>query len=336
VRGKIRILILFSALLLVLSSASEGNAGCSDDAGSISSRLTLNYGGMKSRAGGDIDALSLFNSEDSPLDFKALKRAETLSLYGERLENRSVSVGEMMMKDSFSEGTLSAGSKKRIAVSMVASALLPGLGELYLYFNSGSKDMSILARAIGFIALEGYLWYGYDSNHDRGKDFKRQYEEYGDAHWSEEDFLIDHPYCEGVGGCTSWEEYNENAKDNDWYFYYTAREVDREEYYENMGKYDAFLYGWDDWNGKYAHYDENPNYWTPHRTHFVSLRDESNKYLLRADHHLMGLIASRIVSMVHAGWLANREGDRGGSSGGWSFELKNSAVRSRFSLNYRF
>jgi len=320
VRGKIKILILFSALLLVLSYASEGNAGCSDDAGSISSRLTLNYGGIKSRAGGDIAALSLFNSEDGSLDFKALKRAETLSLLGERLENRSASVGEMMMKDSFSEGTLSAGSKKRIAVSMVASALLPGLGELYLYFNSGSKDMSILARAIGFIALEGYLWYGYDSNHDRGKDFKRQYEEYGDAHWSEEDFLTDHPYCDGVGGCASWEEYNEFAKDNEWYFYYTAKEVDREEYYENMGKYDAF----------------SPNYWTPHRTHFVSLRDESNKYLLRADHHIMGLIASRIVSMVHAGWLAGREGDRGGSSGGWSFELKNSAVRSRFSLNYRF
>ena len=335
-RGKIKILLLFSALLLVLNSASEVNAGCSDYAGSISSRLTLNYGGMKSRVGEDIAAVSLFNSEDGPLDFKALKRAETLRLHGERLENPALSVGEKIMKDSFSAGTLSAGKKKRIAVSMVASALLPGLGEMYLYFDSGSKDMSILARAIGFIALEGYLWYGYDSNHDKGKDFKRQYEEYGDAHWSEEDFLRDHPYCEGVGGCISWEEYNESAKENEWYFFYMAREVDREEYYENMGKYDAFLYGWDDWNGEYAHDGGNPNYWTPHRTHFVSLRDESNKYLLRADHHLMGLIASRIVSMVHAGWLANRDGGGGGSSGGWSFELKNSAVRSRFSLNYRF
>jgi len=279
----------------------------------------------------NIAVVSVFNQEDGVFDLKALNEAETLKLTGERLANTAVSVGEMMLKNPSSEGSLSTGSKKRIAVSMISSALLPGLGELYLYFNSGAEDISILTRAIGFLAMEGYLWYGYDSNHDKGKDFKQQYENYGDAHWSESRFLEGHPYCYGVSGCTSWEEYNESAIHDSHYFYYTAKEVDREEYYENMGKYDAFLYGWDDWEGDY----DDLEFWTPNRTHFVSLRDESNKYLLRADRDIMGLIALRIVSVIHAGWLASRVEKRD-SNEGWSFKLENSVVRSRFSLNYRF
>jgi hypothetical protein len=335
VRSKIGFSIFFTIMVFVLNSASAANAGYSNDSGAVSSRLILNNG-MKEDVGKDIARVSIFNLKETSLDVNVLKKAETLRLYGERLRNPAVSVGGMLLGNSSSGGSLPAGNKKRIAVSMLSSALLPGLGELYLYFDSGAEDKSILARAIGFMAIEGYLWYGYNSNHDKGKDFKRQYEEYGDAHWSEDGFLAGHPWCYGVGGCESWEEYNEFAKNDLPYFFYTAKEVDREEYYENMGKYDAFLYGWDDWNGYYALDDGgSPNYWTPHRTHFVSLRDESNKYLLRADRDIMGMIAIRIVSMVHAGWLASR-GSRGDSSEGWSFKLENSAVRSKLSLNYRF
>ncbi|MCD6379779.1 hypothetical protein J7M07_04965 [bacterium] len=338
-RSKIGFSIFFAVMLLVLNFAVEGNAGCSNDSGTVSSRLMLNYSDMREDVGRDIGSVSIFNQKKGFLDVNLLKKSETLRLYGERLRNPTVSVGGMLLGNSSSGESLPAGNKKRIAVSMLSSALFPGLGELYLYFDSGFVDKSILARAIGFMAIEGYLWYGYNSNHDKGKDFKRQYEDYGDTHWSEDRFLDGHPYCYNLGGCESWEYYNENAKDDKRYFYYTAKEVDREEYYENMGKYDAFLYGWDDWEGADPQtWDgdyENLDYWTPHRTHFVSLRDESNKYLLRADQHIMGMIALRIVSVVHAGWLASR-GSRRDDSKGWSFKLENSPVRSRLSLNYGF
>jgi len=259
---------------------------------------------------------------------------EVLRLRGERILTPAI-----MASDRDSGPYTADGSRKRnMAISIIGSALLPGLGEMYMFSRTGEK--SILGRALGLIAVEAYLWYGYFHNHDKGKDFKRQYEEYGDAHWSEERFLEYHPICDDIGGCDSWQQYNEIGSDPSYnysseyfYFFYTAREVDREEYYENMGKYDAFLYGWDDWNGEYLHKGGEPNYWTPHRTYYWDLRGESNKYLLRADYHIMGMIAARVVSMVHAGWIAY---NRGSESEDWSLEINKSPRDYKCSINYRF
>lgn len=280
---------------------------------------------------------SVFSSSSDYEDVEGLKAEETIRLSGDRLPGPPLSVGEEIARRRSSFPLLSGGKKKRVAVSMISSAILPGLGEFFLYLDT--RDLSILARSIGFLALEGYLWYGYDFNHDVGKDYKKQYEDYGDAHWSEERFLLYHPVCNDIGGCEDWKQYNDlgpEAATEYFYFYYTPLWMDTEEYYENMGKYDAFLYGWDDWNGEYYHLGETPNYWTPHRTYFWSLRDESNKYLLRADQHIMGLIAIRLISMIHAGWVASRSADGLKEEEGWSMEMKNSGLTSRFGLKYSF
>ncbi|MDZ7859721.1 MAG: hypothetical protein U5O15_03475 [Candidatus Krumholzibacteriota bacterium] len=338
-RGKLlKFCVLSSVLFLLLIPVSEGKAKGLHNTGNLSSRLTLNSNTQNDEIENNIASASVFNTSGLPVDLETLKGSETIKLRGERLKRPAYSFGDLMIRDNSLDGSFSAADKKRIAVSMVSSALLPGLGELYLYLDSGSDDLSLLTRAIGFMALDAYLWYGYKANYDEGKDIKREYEEYGDAHWSVDSFLVYHPWCRDQGEdlCPTWEYYNENAKDSRYYFFYTSKEDDREEYYENMGKYDAFLYGWDDWNGEYEDLGGVPNYWTPHRTHFVYLRDESNKFLQRADNHIMGLIASRVVSVIHAGWVAYREGKNTGNSEGWSLKLENNAVRSRLSLNYRF
>ncbi len=284
------------------------------------------------RSGGNASASSVFGEDSELTGMEGLESKQTITLSGTRISSPAFSVGESIVRKRGSFALLSGEKRKRMAVSMISSALLPGLGEFFLYLDTGSK--SILARAIGFIALEGYLWYGYDYNHDKGKDFKRQYEAYGDKHWSEDRFLENHPYCDvNPGSCDTWEDYNANAKDSYAYFYYTPREMDTEEYYENMGKYDAFLYGWDDWNGEYEHLGGSPNYWTDHRTEFWGLRGRSNDYLLKADRHIMGMIASRIVSMIHAGWLASKSSV---SDEGWSLEFKNGRLYSRIGVMYRF
>jgi len=299
-------------------------------------RLFMNRDFDKSEKGGEGGAAppSVFDKDGRTAGVDRLELKRTLTLSGKRISEPVFSVGQSVVRNRGGFPLLSGGKKKRMAVSMISSALLPGLGEFFLYLDTGSK--SILARAIGFMALEGYLWYGYDYNHDKGKDFKRQYEAYGDEHWSESDFLEQHPVCYDLGGCDTWEEYNQVGKEYSseyYYFYYTPREVDTEEYYENMGKYDAFLYGWDDWNGEYAHLGGSPNFWTPHRTEYWGLRGRSNDYLLKADRHIMGMIASRVVSMIHAGWLASKTGR---DEEGWSLELRSGRLYSRIGVMYRF
>jgi|WetSurMetagenome_2_1015567.scaffolds.fasta_scaffold22978_3 hypothetical protein len=214
-------------------------------------------------------------------------------------------------------GTGASWNRRNTAVAILASAILPGMGELYCYRSS--RDPWTLARVPVLLAAEGYFWYSYYDNHKTGKDFKRDYEAYGDAHWSLDRFLQNHPCCKGLGGCDSWQDYNDGCRNDYNYFFFTPREQDPEEYYENMGKYNAFAFGWDD-----ALDYENPEftYSTAHRTYYVSLRNESDRYLLKADQRLMGLIVNRVVSMLDTGWLAYRISKGQNPDKGWSLRFK--------------
>ena len=268
------------------------------------------------------DAPSVFEEGRLPLGGKSLHLDETLRMDGERLDMPTVRASEIL---AGRRSAVTGSRRRRTIISVLCSALLPGLGELYLYRET--RDNGILARVPFFLAAEGYLWYGYAHNHSKGKDLKQDYMDYADEHWSLDRFLEQHPCCAGLGGCVDWEEYNSECSGDYFYFLYTPREMDEEEYYENIGKYDAFVFGWDDW-------DSQPDNWTPHRTYYWSLRDESDKYLLRADRHLMLLIVNRVVSMLDAGLLAYRMGED--DAEGWSLELKPGREAPILNLCYRF
>ena len=271
-------------------------------------------------------APSVFNAGRLPLSGKDLHLDETLRMEGRRLDRPTVRPEEILAGRS---STVSSGTsrRKRTIISVLCSAILPGLGELYLYRET--RDNGILARVPFFMAAEGYLWYGYAHNHSKGKDLKQDYMDYADEHWSLDRFLDQHPCCDGIGGCEDWQEYNEECNGDYFFFLYTPHEMDEEEYYENIGKYDAFVFGWDDW-------DSQPDNWTPHRTFYWSIRDESDKYLLRADQHLMLLIVNRVVSMIDAGLLAYRIGEDESQAEGWSIELKPGREAPIVNLCYRF
>ncbi len=214
-------------------------------------------------------------------------------------------------------GSGASWTRRNTAVAILASAILPGMGELYCY--RASRDPWTLARVPVFLAAEGYLWYSYVDNKNTGKDYKRDYEAYADAHWDLDRFLHNHPYCAGIDSCSSWEQYNSDARNDYNYFFYTPREADREEYYENIGKYNAFAFGWDD---ALDYADPAFTYQTAHRMYYVSLRNESDRYLLNADQRLMGLIVNRVVSMLDTGWLAYRISKGQDPDKGWGVRFK--------------
>lgn len=278
-------------------------------------------------------ARSIFDSETDYLDPDALRKSETLKLEGRRLEAPIASHGAFFGRLSGSTATtrLSGG---KAAVAIISSAILPGTGELILY--TSSKNIGTLVRAPIFVTLDVLFWYGYHHNHSKGKDIKQEYMDFADEHWSENRFLVQHPCCEDVGGCPYWQYYNYlgavgwcSAETQD-FFLYTPKEADEEEYYENIGKYNAFVYGWDDWAGQ-------PDKWTPNRTYYWDLRGESDKYLLRGDQCIMLLIINRVVSVVDTAWLAHklRRTEPAGDEG-WSFELKPGIIAPTLTIGYRF
>jgi hypothetical protein len=259
---------------------------------------------------------------------------ETLTLSGRRLESPMVSRAELNAQRAGSDetsGMTGMPPSRSVALAMLGSAVLPGLGELYV--ATGSRKVSHYLRVPLFLGLDIWFWYGYRNNYDKGKEVKAEYEAFGDAHWSEERFLQQHPYCDGIGGCDDWQQYNEEARESGRYFFvYIPKELDREEYYENMGKYDAFAFGWDDWNGDYDNFEP----WTPNRTEYWAMRAESDDYLLTADRFVMALIVNRVVSMLDAGWLAYRYNKGEYDDEGWTLELKPGTEASSLGLAYRF
>jgi hypothetical protein len=99
-----------------------------------------------------------------------------------------------------------------------------------------------------------------------------------------------------------------------------------------MGKYDAFAFGWDDWNGDYNDVEA----WTPNRTAYWNMRSESDDYLLTADRYVMALIVNRVVSMLDAGWLAYRYNKGSYDDGRWTLDFRPGYGNSQIGLSCRF
>jgi hypothetical protein len=273
--------------------------------------------------------VSVFFEDPGGEDLADYRVKETLALAGKPVDYPTVSFSELVSSKSGSGGR---SNRKRMTVAVLLSGLLPGLGETYLYAEN--RSTSTLVRIPIFFGLEAYMWYGYYTNHKEGKNIKNEYMAYCDAHWSEERFLAQHPCCAGYGGCEDYVFYNTQCRDDSEFFLYTPKEEDEEEYYENAGKYDPFVYGWDDWAEWSA--AGNDSKWTPHRSEYWAMRTESDDYLVKGDQYLMGLIVLRVVSMLDSAWIAYRMGKGEATTTGWNIELDSGLFDAKLAVSYRF
>lgn len=272
---------------------------------------------------------SVFFEEPDGEDLADYRVKETLTLAGKPVDYPVVSYSELV---SSKNGTGGRSNKKRMTVAVILSGILPGLGETYLYAES--KDVSTLVRIPIFFAADAFLWHGYYTNHKKGTNIRDEYMAYCDEHWSEERFLAQHPCCAGYGGCEDWRFYNEQCRDDSEFFLYTPKELDEEEYYENAGKYDPFVYGWDDWEEWYL--AGNDSKWTPHRTEYWAMRTESDNYLVKGDQYMMGIIVVRVLSMLDSAWIAYRMGKGDTDTAGWNIELDPGFHNAKLAVSYRF
>ncbi|MBM4131028.1 hypothetical protein FJ250_08360, partial [bacterium] len=136
------------------------------------------------------------------------------------------------------------GSAKRGGVGpMLASVVLPGAGEAMLGHKRGYLMM----------ALDILAWTQVAAKHSDGNDLRDAYYAYADEHYSDELLLqayvtnstdierngVGDHYFPDVGAMT-------DLSDLDQLPLYVTVEEDRREYYENLGKWDQFVFGWDD------------------------------------------------------------------------------------------
>ena len=161
-------------------------------------------------------------------DLESWRQKETLRMSGTQLASPRVSPEVLASQRSGSGAAAQAVTSRpsrNIAVAMISSAVLPGVGQIYV--ATATHKVSHWARVPVYLGLDIWFWYAYRDNYDKGKEVKAEYERFADAHWTEERFLLQHPYCDGIGGGDSRGQDKEGAGGGN-YFLLITRGVDYE------------------------------------------------------------------------------------------------------------
>ena len=175
------------------------------------------------------------------------------------------------------------------------SAVVPGSGQLY----AGSYW-----KTLGFVAIEAASWYMYIHYNQRGKDIEDQFEIYADTHWSEDRYwdwiaLQSGVSRDDITALRAWEHEH---------FSHGLHEQKDQQYYEMIGKYDQFNYGWDDVDA--ALIGEDIPYWRDHRSgnrlYYEGLRSDSNQAFKNATTGVTVAIVNHLISALDAAWTVSR------------------------------
>jgi hypothetical protein len=177
------------------------------------------------------------------------------------------------------------------------SLLWPGIGEI---------SMGYYVRGVALAGIEAAAWAGYINYRDQGLESRAAYESFADEHWTHAKWVADHPAVEGLPpsfhnfesidsiGRTSW---------TGWpgYHTYAPKDEQKQNFYENIGKYDWFISGWADWNLATKPRD------TDLRTTYRAMRKESNDQLDTADKFIYLSIATRVFSVLETYLLVRKK-----------------------------
>ncbi len=170
-------------------------------------------------------------------------------------------------------------SPKSPKKAFLFSLLVPGLGELY----SGAKK-----RGIAFLGIEIASWTSYGIFRDRGNDIEKEFRAFADQNWDREKYL---------------EWLTSGSTRGNTTHVLPSKEDDIQQYYELIGKYDQFVYGWEDRDkGPNSHGSFDPTYTVTSemREQYEDRRDDSNRNLKRASFSAGVVLFNHVVSAVDA------------------------------------
>jgi len=249
---------------------------------------------------------------------------ETLALTGQRFEQGEIGGGGGSLEvTEFSEPT----GKKKSGWPVLFSLILPGAGEASMGYKRGYVMM----------AADIFAWTQVSRYHSDGGDLKDEYIAYADDHYSDELLLeaykdvssdLDRVDEGDTYFGTIIGEFNFNTLDDLHNLpLYVTKEDDFREYYENLGKWDQFIFGWDDYSRASdptnpdapAGYDptltradlQHP--WvSKNRETYRLMRDASNDAYKKRDRWLYVNIGLRVFSVIQSAYLSGLLGGEPG------------------------
>jgi hypothetical protein len=185
---------------------------------------------------------------------------------------------------------------QHLGKALLFSAVVPGTGQLY----AGSYW-----KALGFVAVEAAAWYLYSDYYSDGNKIEDEFKAYADSHWSESKYWDWIAHRSGLSreNVDALREYEHQAFSH-------GLHVDKDQqYYEMIGKYDQFNYGWSDIDAslvgqtEIAYWRKNPSQL---RLYYEGRRNASNTALKHATTSLTVVMLNHLVSSMDAAWTVSR------------------------------
>ena len=187
------------------------------------------------------------------------------------------------------------------------SLLVPGAGQVY--------NRSMILKPILFLGLEAAGIFAYANSHKNGIDRRHEYEDHANKYWFYDGYIesleAQHPSGEWrygdtavywVDTLTDWKNlFSEHLEVVIDQGVDSARAVRNLAYYENIGKYDQFKYGWDD----HEPYPDTART-TPRRETYLGMRKKANDEFSKASTFLVLTIVNHLVSAFDAALSARR------------------------------
>jgi hypothetical protein len=106
------------------------------------------------------------------------------------------------------------------------------------------------------------------------------------------------------------------------YIPYISKDDDKQHYYENLGKYDWYISGWEDWGGynpEILDYEMQ----TPLRDQYRTMRGESNDALDASNRFIWVSVAARAFSLVETAIIIhNRRENFDAGDGGMALRAR--------------
>ncbi|MCF7859572.1 MAG: hypothetical protein K9N07_09690 [Candidatus Cloacimonetes bacterium] len=211
--------------------------------------------------------------------------------------------------------------KKSLAKAMVLSSLFPGAGQFYA--NRRSITTYI------FPILELGLIAGYIINYNDGADIESDYEKFADQYYSREhQHFAEHDLI------------NDTMNNSQFYDdHFRLDDENTQHFYEDIGKYNKYVFGWDDWFDIYAtdtngntvspdwiweettsgknlwignnvtnpesdyynsNYSDPYNIYSDYRNEYIQLRKSAEKSYYKSSMFSFGIVANHILSAIDA------------------------------------
>ncbi len=209
-------------------------------------------------------------------------------------------------------------AERSIGKAILLSALIPGLGQIYIGEKRG------MFTGVAMVATDAFAIWRYAYNRSEGDSWKKDYQSWGRAHYRSSRFwkyvrdtVVVYSGYEGFGRCTDATIYDSTEcwKAIERAFY--LGEEGSDTYFDQIGRDPIYIFGWDDWNPyTIPNHEDSWTGWEPgmslperlpdttsHRNHYNHLRDMADKSYGRAKAYAWVMVIGRVVSMIDAAMM---------------------------------